>query len=52
MIDLGTLGGIHRAAFATDGTWAVGYSTTKEAQRTRTRTTLKWRGRGWSTSAR
>ena len=30
MIDLGTLGGTTAAAFATDGTWAVGYSTTKD----------------------
>jgi probable HAF family extracellular repeat protein len=28
MLDLGTLGGTTAAAFATDGTWAVGYSTT------------------------
>jgi probable HAF family extracellular repeat protein len=30
MIDLGTLGGTTATAFATDGTWAVGYSTTKD----------------------
>jgi probable HAF family extracellular repeat protein len=30
MIDLGTLGGASATAFATDGTWAVGYSTTHD----------------------
>jgi probable HAF family extracellular repeat protein len=32
MTDLGTLGGTTAAAFATDGTWAVGYSTTKDGE--------------------
>jgi len=32
MIDLGTLGGTTATAFATDGTWAVGYSTTKDGK--------------------